>query len=788
MFGATKVRVKDNTMRTSIASCGIWILVLVSVAGFAASLMPPILAADTIQGVADEKTNHIKNALHEWLRDEIEQAQAIGDDKAVARLRNALDQAREKSLENFRSNTNDKVPYFPLFGENPYAKAYIKLAEEFEMPDHQRGAEYYESLSSQRIRRYAYDLLPLVWAVCSEQSPHYRDASRIRHVLASLDALLNLQKGGDYNAGRDSSDPNMTRFIYATLNDAYLMLTSTYPDMLPPALQEDWEQHIRKGAEHQEETFTERKSVPHGPFWYPNIDSTYTLQMYLAGIILGENDYIFLAEQRAKRLKEIMQPDGAWPYLGLGNEEPAYHGVVLKWLLRYYQLSDDPNALQAIRQSAPYYPLSTEAGGVASGSPSPYWKHRWDTVEPIYPDAVASIADCSMNKAVANDIRERFADPESLEPGPLASGPSFYDPEIEAAELADNFIVYDRNIEGPRGRFGHWSFTATGRDLEDDRGKYTFVGALVTKNDEQMIYPLSGALKLAFFEYLPKSNPESRIHLTMKESNNTIIAKDAAAFTVNTMMQSPQAGGGRSDVKPWEQNQIWLMTEERMAGFMELFPGHEQEAYGRAAILRLGEGRGLPFVQRHRNSLSELIQHDEREFHFGDLRMRVIDHNFDHLKVEKGDDRRYSYRGHWADVRLYDAGEGERGVYTRDDRRFVLVEIHPEWVEPADRISWNRLEETRYVLECVADGREMKILYDEETGRSILHGAGETQPAPFYERRFCVYSELTESAYLFNLDDDPGETNDLSEDYPDKLEEMEALLERIREAPEAVPR
>lgn len=47
---------------------------------------------------------------------------------------------------------------------------------------------------------------------------------------------------------------------------------------------------------------------------------------------------------------------------------------------------------------------------------------------------------------------------------------------------------------------------------------------------------------------------------------------------------------------------------------------------------------------------------------------------------------------------------------------------------------------------------------------------------------------LTENAYLFNLDEDPGETNNLSEDYPDKLEEMEALLNRIREAPEVLPR
>ena len=48
--------------------------------------------------------------------------------------------------------------------------------------------------------------------------------------------------------------------------------------------------------------------------------------------------------------------------------------------------------------------------------------------------------------------------------------------------------------------------------------------------------------------------------------------------------------------------------------------------------------------------------------------------------------------------------------------------------------------------------------------------------------------QLTEGAYLFNLDDDPGETNDLSEEYPDKLEEMKELLERIREAPEVLPR
>ncbi|MGH6903116.1 MAG: hypothetical protein ACREIR_10290, partial [Geminicoccaceae bacterium] len=45
--------------------------------------------------------------------------------------------------------------------------------------------------------------------------------------------------------------------------------------------------------------------------------------------------------------------------------------------------------------------------------------------------------------------------------------------------MPDHYILYDRNVEGPRGRFGRWSFAGTTRDLGDRRGKNTYVGAMI---------------------------------------------------------------------------------------------------------------------------------------------------------------------------------------------------------------------------------------------------------------------------------------------------------------------
>ena len=683
----------------------------------------------------DAHAERMQKELVRWLQRAVEGA-VRGDeaDGAVTRWQRALDEIESKPVEDFHAVPSSAVPWFPHLEVNPYAQAYIRSVAEFTSWTELRGEEETGQRTSQQIRRQAYDLYPQVWAVCSPQSPHFRSVDRMITVLAQMDRLLHLQRDGDYNAGRERRDENMTRFTFAILSDAYWILVRSHPRLLPSGLRASWECQIRAGAEYQVRQFSRRNPRnPHGPYWYPNIDAVYAHQMYLAGKILDYPPYLERARSRVQRLGELLYADGGWPYLGLSNEEPAYHGVTLKWLIRYWQLSGDENARSAIRDSAAYYPLSTEAGGVISGSASPYWKHRWDAVTPEYPEAVSAIADEPMNKAVAADLLDRLGDSRLERTQPLPLGASFFDPERAAAELPDDLIVYDRNLEGPRGRFGSWSFTATGRDLAEDRGKYSYVGCLVTDTCPQTIYPLSGGLQVAFFEYLPAGDDCQPLHLTMNDRCHTRITERAAAFAAQAQMQRPQAGGGRSRARPWLQEQVWLMTDRRMVGHLLLYPDGSQVARGRAAVFRLGTGRGLPFLRgTDRGDASTRIQTGERRYRLGQLEMRIWDHNFERILVETRRHNRYRYPGRWVDVRLEDRGEGIERSYLPEDRRFVLVEFWPAGNEPSDEVTWRPTACGTDRLSVRVGKTTKTVYYSAQQDRLWLDGCGPEQPSPIF--------------------------------------------------------
>lgn len=720
-----------------------------------------------------------KSSLISWLEEEKKNARTSGNEEALERFSRSLEEARNNPPEAFIPQENDVVVWLPAFEENTYAQEFVdQLGRDgFGSPamyrsDGLRDEKYVDSISLRQTRRIARGLEEAVWALCSPQSPFFRDPEVFRNVLATFEGLFFLQKDGDYLMGR--GDRNMNRFIWSSLNDSYLMFTRTFPDLLPEVIRDYWERQIFAGAKHQKEVFDpgvyewealmdrwadqadeSTRSNPHGPYWYPNIDAVFALQMHLAGTIILLNErkseahdeaerFIKAAELRARRLAQTpdtLFPDGGWTYMGFSNETISYHGIVLRYLSRYWQLSGSGYAKDALVRSAPYYPLSLESGGAGIDSNAPYWKHDWGLAS-WEPSVVAAIAECPFNQAVAIDILQRRGPTGNLRSA------SFFKPDIEAAELPDDFIVLDRNIDGPRGRFGRWAFTANGRDTRRDRGKYTYIGAMVAGGAEEKL-PISGfsaSLKSAFMEYMPE--PDSRMHLTMGDQTGgtevveSHIHERGTAFTVKTAFQRPRGGGGRSETMPWLQHQVWIMTEDRLVGYMEMYPESEQEAYGRAAVFRLGSGN---LGRRGPSTWEESIYFDKHfEAHglsddtwsFDELKLRIVDHNFDRQTVQTGEDRAYRYLWNspgWGDIRLEDAGEGQKRMYAPDDRRYVLVEIRPSWSSPSEGLEFRKNERGHYVLSLLGEDVKRTLFYDPESGRSMLEGAGEVvSPPPLY--------------------------------------------------------
>lgn len=293
---------------------------------------------------------------------------------------------------------------------------------------------------------------------------------------------------------------------------------------------------------------------------------------------------------------------------------------------------------------------------MTEGSTSPYWKHRWDVIFPWFPGLIAGTTHDTANQALYQSILEHNSsfdvdygevaeksDPHSQM---LRMAASHYKNDIEVTTIPDNYLVWDSNIEGPRARYGDWSYTFTGRDLEKNRGKYTFFGTMVTDTNKGL-YPLSGAVQIV----MPSVyyNSQDSYILGMNDVNRIEIDEGVSYMTTVYDLQEPVSGGGDSRAVPWRGIQLWIADRERAAGLVCIEPKVPQIAFGLEATIRIGAGRGLPFKGL---IYSELEDHQDMSYSRGKQDVRIVSHNFEDVITRDAPD---DYRGESDDIVLRDS-------------------------------------------------------------------------------------------------------------------------------------
>src|SRR5690606_2146093 len=115
-------------------------------------------------------------------------------------------------------------------------------------------------------------------------SPLAGDPALLKQSLRALQAIFDYHRNGDFLAGREERDWNMNRFIWADVFEAYLLLESAYPQLIPPAKRLLWREDLRAATEFQVITHgrnARSDGVPSGPGWYPNMDAYYLIMMGL---------------------------------------------------------------------------------------------------------------------------------------------------------------------------------------------------------------------------------------------------------------------------------------------------------------------------------------------------------------------------------------------------------------------------------------------------------------------------------------------------------------------------
>jgi hypothetical protein len=440
-----------------------------------------------------------------------------------------------------------------------------------------------------------------------------------------IDFCLSQQKEGSWFYSRqwESGDPNSDRFALGPLMDAIVWLRR-----LPPgeAAWARWQAPLKELVEFQYRNWGLKANHAWGEsaMQYPNQDVFHLFEMAVAYRFWGDAKYQASGDETLRGLEAHLLPDGGLNYIGPETEIPCYHDLNVLWIARAYDLTKDERARNLLVKTAPYYPLTYSNEGRPEYYTDCWWKHYWSDGAACGPEIIAGLTGDAHNKWLADQLLERIGTGGAYQA--IYAG-MFYRTDVQPKPLPDNLVRFDRNIGGPRGRFGSWYYAATpGGGARD-----TFVGAMVC--NPQRPQPLNGAFLAANIEVgLGGSGARDQRNLYLSGPDD--ITDTALVPTSILGYQGLSAIGARYTLRkpyinavpdpkvaptPWQATQVWLLSADRLIGFVELETREEQTVPYVGGELRFGPDQ--PLIRDEGTGL----------FQCGYVAARVLDHNFANL-------------------------------------------------------------------------------------------------------------------------------------------------------------
>ncbi len=612
--------------------------------------------------------------------------------------------------------SKELLPPVTDFDNNPYAQGVLGRARSVlnSKTLYRKGDEGYRQIDNAwTFSSLGNNVYAGAWALCCPESPHAANPGLLVPVLRLMQAIFQNHREGDFNPGRQAIygyDPNINRFCFVPTFEAYLLLNATYPDLVLPSKRAEWTAAAQVATEFQIKSYGERATNEPPECYYANMDVHYMLMLELASRMFNSPRYHEQAERFCKLTADVLYPDGAFSYIGFQNECFVYHQINVAHLARYWQLTGSELARDTVIKSRPYYPYNVESGGVPEYYTDCFWKHYWGGASPLGPEIVAGLTGCPQNRRIAKD-ELRWEQPDSYY---AIYAATLYRPEIKDQPLPDNFLIYDRNIEGPRGRFGRWSFAGTTRRFgEGQQGKDTFVGGMVVDEPTRR-YPLNAALQVVTnqFRLEPPQPDEGNCkrwrecrYLSQDERNAVTVAEDFAAITTHYRIQNV-AWGGKSTLTDWAGNQQWILTPGRLVGVLEIEPLSDQKAYSIHGRIRFGLERPIE-------------RQDAACFKYGALVCRLHEHNYADVITEKSEtfyldkpDKFRSLEIVLRDKASIETKEQKPLTYAKGIPQFFTVEVLPDWCMPASSVRRIATPEGLRGLEVCADGQRLLLVHN----------------------------------------------------------------------------
>ena len=646
-----------------------------------------------------------------WLREDAEAARAAGqaDLAATQDADLAALEARPMAPAPAGGPWVDLLPPLPPTAANPIRdealKRVGKLVQEARVfpkgPDggQIRGPEgwVFPTRSDQ--------LLLLVQAFCHPQSPRAGDPLLVRPILRRLAAISEYLVPGHPVLGDFGCADNFA--------DAWLILRSARPDIVPPGLAARMEAGLKVNSEHILTKWPKTYFEGDARSGVINMDSRRLLCLAATYRLFGDPAHLDVVKTGMGLMARSFLPDGATMYAEGQNEAFSYHSLSLRALLRLGQILNLPEAEALVAGSRWYYPLSVEPGGVAEWATASCWHHYWNTSDGAEGALmVAALTGCGHNARIAR---------QSVPRGDLWLA-SFHR-DLTPLPAPDRYLVHDRNIGGPRGRCGTWSWAGSARDFRDDhhprpRGRSSYVGAMVLTGTEGK-WPLSAALQdvgvgvrtsAAAVPDFEMGWIREIAGLATRETTASLTSATCAALGADNQL----SGYSKPVVAGWRQRQSWIFTPERLLGLVTLTAEDEVTAHDLLAHVMLVSGRASWGTRQ------DLVETGPKAYTFGGLAVTFHDHTFTAITPQVTDVMSGSathgkdQTGKSLRLILSDRGLGaldQSVTYPKGTTRSLLIEIRPAATAPAR--DFRRIPDERLlVTELTDDTGTYRLAYN----------------------------------------------------------------------------
>ena len=454
------------------------------------------------------------------------------------------------------------------------------------------------------------------------QSPYYHNQLALKRTQTLLDSMLTNWSNNLYT----------TSFNYTVeATYAYLLLKTYLPDSIPTDRKPIWEKGIANLI-----TATLKKPLMYdslmvGSVWL-NGDIRFAIAVVLGGTALGDTVSVAKARNVIENvMTKCLLPDGGTHYYGYQNENFTYHTPTKKYFLIYWLFSQNPTVLNVLK-GMNHYPLLMQhpiGKGFGEYIAIPAWKPYYNSNTLEY---VAAIS------AYLTD------DPYSYTMGKSANAfelAFIWKSGLKSLPVPASFVLYDKNILGPRYRIGNWGAVGTLRDaasalpeLQETNvpmatlmaGKQTFAGAYaLTPNASATTYPMNSVFQAAALIVKTKTGKETdynrgNVNSFLSAFENNSITKTRTVYGMATRYKVIDKGLNKTSFDGMQQ---WLFTQDRLIGMIELEATANTSCYGLGTRFCFVGGR-LGVSGKYK----PLVRLNDSTYQYGLLNLKVINQDF----------------------------------------------------------------------------------------------------------------------------------------------------------------